>query len=177
MTTTTLITMLLMISTMAPGQSAVDWTVYLRRVGPLRIGMPLSEVRRVLRDPQAFLAWTDKEPDDSECAYLQSSRIPKSLGFMFQKGSLVRIDIRERGVRTASGAEVGDTEDRIKQMYPGRTVVEPHHYLPENGHYINYIPMDAVDSNYGVVFETENSRVTSFRIGTRAAIALVEGCS
>jgi len=157
-------------------QSFADWIVYLRRAGPIRIGMSISDVRGALGDPQAYLAWTDKEPDNSECAYLQSSAIPKSLGFMFQKGRVVRIDVREPGIRTASGAAVGDTEGKIKGLYQGRIRVEPHHYLPDTGHYLKYISVDRADRNYGMVFETEHERVTSFRVGTRSAIALVEGC-
>jgi hypothetical protein len=155
------------------------WTVYLRKAGPLRIGMSISEVRRELQDSKAFLAYgsMDPEPDDAECAYLESGRIPKHVGLMFQNGKLVRIDVYERGIRTASGAQVGDSESRIKRLYPNRIKVEPHHYSPESGHYLNYLPSKRGDSGYGMVFETDNGVVTSFRVGTDAAIALVEGCS
>ena len=37
------------------GQAPVDWTVYLRRAGPVRIGMAVGEVRRILADPKAYL--------------------------------------------------------------------------------------------------------------------------
>jgi hypothetical protein len=158
-------------------QSTLDWTVYLRRVGPIRIGMPIAEVRRVLGDRDAFLEWTGREPDNSECAYLQSPAIPKSLGLMFQKGLLVRVDVRETGIRTASGVGVGDTKEKIKGLYGSRITVEPHHYLPETGHYLKYTPVDGADRAYEIIFETEDSRVTRFRTGTRAAVALVEGCS
>jgi hypothetical protein len=159
--------------------ASTAWTVYLRKAGSLRIGMSLSEVRKVIQDPKAFLAYgsMDPEPDDSECAYLESIRIPKKLGLMFQNGKLVRIDVCARGIRTASGAQVGDSESRIKRLYPNRIKVGPHHYIPESGHYLNYFPLDKTDSGYGMVFETDNGIVTSFRIGTVAAIALVEGCS
>jgi hypothetical protein len=159
--------------------ASTAWTVYLRKAGPLRIGMSIDEVRGVIQDAKAFLAYgsMDPEPDDSECAYLQSIRIPKQLGLMFQNGKLVRIDVDERGIRTASGAQVGDSESRIKKLYPNRIKVEPHHYIPESGHYLNYLPFDRTDKDYGIVFETNNGMVTSFRVGTLAAIALVEGCS
>jgi hypothetical protein len=32
-----------------------DWTIYLRRVGPLTIGTSLDEVRRIVGDPTAYL--------------------------------------------------------------------------------------------------------------------------
>jgi hypothetical protein len=157
--------------------ASADWTAYLHHTGPIKIGMPLIEVRRVLRDPQAFLSGNDPEVPLDECAYLESKQLPKGLGLMFRKGIVVRIDIFEKGIRTASGAEVGDREDKIKRLYPGRITVEPHHYDPENGHYLNYTPIDPAERDYGIVFETENGVVTTFRVGTQAAIALVEGCS
>jgi hypothetical protein len=98
----------------AAAQSPVKWTVYLRRAGPARIGMSLSEVRRILADPQAALAWVGKEPDDSPCAYLRSAKIPQPLGFMFQHGRLVRIDVRGGDIRTASGAGIGVPKRRSR---------------------------------------------------------------
>jgi hypothetical protein len=111
------------------------------------------------------------------CAYLESKALPEHLGFMFAKGRVVRIDVSSVGIRTASGAGVGDTEAQIKDLYLGRITVEPHHNLPENGHYLNYSPENLVDRGYGIVFETDGKVVTEFRVGTLAAIALVEGCS
>ena len=96
---------------------------------------------------------------------------------MFVKGRVVRVDVTKVGIRTASGAGVGDTENKIKQSYPGRITIEAHHYLPEKGHYLDYSPKDTVERKYGIVFETDGEKVTSFRAGTQAAIALVEGCS
>ena len=79
-------------------------------------------------------------------------------------------------MRTVSGAGVGDTEEKIKKLYPAQITIEPHHYDPEKGHYLNYWPKDG-KHEYGMVFETDGEKVTSFRVGTNAAIALVEGCS
>jgi hypothetical protein len=94
-----------------------------------------------------------------------------------QRRKVVRIDVFKAGIRTANGVGVGDTEDDVKRKYPGRITTEPHHYAPETGHYLNYDPPDRADRNFGMVFETDKGKVTSFRTGTLAAIALVEGCS
>jgi hypothetical protein len=156
--------------------AATDWTVSLRGAGPVRLGMTLSEVRRVLGDRAAHLEGNTPEVALDVCAYLESKAIPEHLGFMFARGRVVRVDVSGTGVRTASGAGVGDTEERIKRLYPAQITVEPHHYDPEKGHYLNYWPKDA-KREYGMVFETDGEKVTSFRVGTSAAIALVEGCS
>lgn len=139
--------------------------------------MTLAEVRKAIGDPRAYLRGNAPEVPLRECAYLESTVPPKGLGFMFAKGRVVRIDVFEIGVRTASSAGVGDTEEKIKQLYPGRITVEPHHYNVEKGHYLNYAPTNPAERGYGMVFETDGERVTAFRVGTTAAIALVEGCS
>jgi hypothetical protein len=159
-----------------PLNRATDWTVYLRRAGPVQIGMTLGTVRRVLGDPTARLEGNAPEVPLNRCAYLESKSLPEGLGFMFEADRVVRIDVFKAGIKTGSGVGVGDTEDRVKRLYSGRITVEPHHYKPE-GHYLNYSPMSAVERNYGMVFETDGAKVTSFRTGTLAAIALVEGCS
>ena len=153
----------------------IDWTVHLRSAGPVKIGMSLSEVRMALNDPRARLEGSDPEPAGSPCAYLRSRAIPRDIGFMFAKGRVVRIDVNGPGIRTPSGAQVGDSEEKIKRLYPNRITVERHKYL-ETGHYLKYSPAEDSDRGYGMVFETDKNKVTSFRTGTLAAIALVEGC-
>ena len=166
-------------SSSGPLVSKGEWTVYLRRAGPVYFGMSFSELRRVLEDPRASLDISDPDSPsvDTGCSYLKSTKLPEHLGLMLDNRRLVRIDVDARGAaRTASGARVGDTEERIKGLYPGRIRVERHHYDP-NGHYLIYTPADEQDRHYEIVFETDGKRVTSFRAGRSSATALVEGCS
>jgi hypothetical protein len=156
----------------------IDWTIQLRNAGPLNIGMSIAEVRRILNDETASLIyWEDPAPDNFECAYLESAKKPKDLGLMFQNGYLVRIDVHKREIQAASGARVGDSEERIKELYPGQIKVEPHDHISKSGRYLIYKPADSKDQNYGMIFETYNGSVTSFRTGTEAAITLSEGCN
>src|SRR5262245_37369145 len=101
-----------------------NWTVYLHRVGPLTIGATISETRRILGDPDARLVQAlhqDRtlplEPDDSPCAYLVSLKLPEQLGLMFQRERLARVDVSKSGIKTASGAQVGDPESQILRLY------------------------------------------------------------
>lgn len=136
--------------------------------------MSVSQVRSVLGDPAARLIGNPPDVPLECCAYLDSAGLPSGLGLMFANGRLVRIDIYERGIRTASGAEVGDVEEKIRRLYA--ISAEPHHYVP-NGHYLRYTPRGVADRGIGIVFETDGAKVTSYRVGTLDAIALVEGCS
>ena len=94
---------------------------------------------------------------------------------MFSQGRVVRFDVDQLGIRTEAGAGIGDTESRIKELYRGHILIEPHHY-DDNGHYLHYAAGNR-DHGFGIIFETDGTRVTSFRAGTEAAISLVEGCS
>ena len=163
---------------------ATDWTVYLRRAGPLIIRMPIDEVRRVLDEQDAFLVQALKggpdlprEADNSPCAYLVTRKAPDQIGLMFQNGRLARVDIWKPGIRTLSGAQVGDAETRILQLYGARIEVSQHHHPPAGAHYMMFTPVDVVDGGYQMLFETDGSKVTQFRIGTRAAVEQVEGCA
>jgi hypothetical protein len=157
-----------------------DWTIFLQRADRIRFGMSLSEVRRVIGDSGASLYVSDPDNPlgDRGCTYLESARLPEHLGFMFDNRRVVRVDVSSRSVaQTASGARVGDTEERIKALYPGRIRVEPHKYDPETGHYLFFVPKDSSDKGHEIVFETDGKRVTQFRVGFSSAKALVEGCS
>ncbi|MGJ5817342.1 hypothetical protein [Paludibaculum fermentans] len=95
---------------------------------------------------------------------------------MFAEGRLVRIDVFRYQIKTTTGAAIGDAEARIKKLYPGGMTVQPHTYV-DGGHYLQYLPPGKAEPKWGILFETDGQRVTSFRIGTLAAIELVEGCS
>ena len=152
------------------------WTVYLRRAGPVQVGMSLRQVRGVLDDHSAFLEGNAPVVSLDDCAYITSAKLPSQLGLMVERGRVVRIDVWKRGIATASGIQVGATEDEVKVAYKGRIDVQPHKYDPA-GHYLRYVPADASDRRLGMVFETDGQRVTSFRAGTVGAISLVEGCA
>jgi len=157
----------------AASQTVTDWTVYLRHAGPMQISMTLEEARHIVSDPNAKLA----TPGDNveECGYLRSQTLPDGLELMFSRGRLVRIDVRKQGIRTASGAGVGDTETRIQSLYPGHIQVTQHHY-DSDGHYLTYKPQDAADQDFELLFETSHGKVTSFRTGFREPVRWVEGC-
>ncbi len=138
--------------------------------------MTLTEVRRVLSDTGARLEGNEPDVPLNECAYLKSQRLPSGIGLMFSQGRVVRIDVFEPFTKTSTGAGAGDSEDRIKKLYPGRIQVAPHPYVDE-GHYLMYTPTPRAEPQFGMVFETDGRRVTSFRVGTLDAIALIEGCS
>jgi hypothetical protein len=160
--------------------AAQNWTVYLHHSGPLAIGMTVDEARKALGDADAHLAFGDREPDDAECSYLESPRLPAGLTVIFQNGKLTRMDVwGSSDIHTASGAHIGEDESQVIATYrrEGRVDVSPHPYLQQEGHYVEWHPRSATDSGLSLLFETMDGKVTSYRFGLVRAVAMIEGCS
>ncbi|MFM1843333.1 MAG: hypothetical protein RLZZ490_2075, partial [Cyanobacteriota bacterium] len=114
--------------------------------------------------------------DNPECAYYTIPGV-SGLAFMVTNGRIARIDITDKSpLTTLSGAKIGDSESRIKALYPGQIRVETHKY-DRQGHYLIFVPKDAVDKDYRLIFETDGKVVTRWRVGRLPAVEWVEGCS
>ncbi len=70
-------------------------------------------------------------------------------------GKIARVDVENKFTTTTEGAHVGDSEARIKRLYPGGLRVTPHAYI--EGHYLT---VTSPDGKRGYVFETDGRRVT-----------------
>lgn len=148
--------------------------VYIKGIGSVRVGMTVAEASKAagikLVRPSGY------EPNAS-CYYVQPQSTPKGMSFMVTDGRIARVDVgANKQITTISGAKIGDTEARIKSLYPGKIQVSPHKYVPK-GHYLKFVPKDASDKNYALVFETDGKRVTEFRAGKLPEVDYVEGCS
>lgn len=155
-------------STSSSGDRKVgDWDVTPAGIGPLRAGMTLAESKTVTHDNLAVPAKT------SECDYVRPKSGPKGIAIMFEKGVLSRVDVTVGTVKTVDGAGIGDSEDRIKSLYPGQVKVTPHKYT--DGHYLVVTPAGGGENR--IVFETDGKKVTRFRSGREPAVEYVEGCA
>jgi hypothetical protein len=108
----------------------------------------------------------------SECDYVRPKSEPKHLAFMVEKGKIARVEIQAGSdIATAEGAKIGDTESRIKTLYPG-IEVRPSKYGA--GHTLVYT--SRADANDRIVFESDGKKVVSYRSGKMPAVEYVEGC-
>src|SRR5271169_1981219 len=146
-----------------------SWVVRDDGIGPVKIGMSLSELSIVLREKLSM----PEEKDDQSCFYVDSSK-HAGIGFMVLDGRVARIDVDSPGVRTSKGIQVGDSAARALRVYGPKLKIEPHFYTSPEGHYLTIY---SSDSRYGIRFETDNGKIDMFYAGTSAAISLVEGCS
>lgn len=113
-------------------------------------------------------------PKHASCHFAHPAAFPPGAKLMLLDDVVARIDVDSTGIRTAEGAQVGDSEARIFELYRGRVASLPHKYL-KDGHNLVVWQPSTVTSRY--VFETDGKKVIRYRVGRPPAIDLVEGCS
>lgn len=149
----------------APNQPVAGrWTVSETGIGPIRIGMTILEAETALQE-------SFKLPlQAGTCYNLKPSRMPSGTSLMIVDGQIVRVDVETPQIATDVGARVGDSEGKIRSLYP-ETQTAPHKYV--QGFYLTVRPA----GNYRIVFETQNGKVTRFRAGRMPEVGWVEGCA
>lgn len=97
------------------------------------------------------------------------------IGFMFERGRFVRIDVDDPALVAPGGGRIGMSTHEIASRYVQRAEVQPHKYV-DGAQYLR-VP-DAGGSGQVLLFETDSDgRVTRWRIGTPPQIDYVEGCA
>jgi hypothetical protein len=97
----------------------------------------------------------------------------EGLWFMISNDRVVRIEVTAAGITTKSGLGVGDSDDRVKELFP-TVEVTPHKYVAPDG---NYLTVWSASHKAAVRFETLQGKVTSFYAGQVPQVEYVEGCS
>jgi hypothetical protein len=140
-------------------------------VGGVRVGMTVKQAAKA-----AGVNLVPSYKDGNyECRYVQPQSGPKNIGMMVSKDRIVRIDIyKGSSIKTLKGAGIGDSEARIKSLYPSRIEVSKHKYT--KGHYLTFVPADRADQ-HRIVFETDGRKVLNYRVGKLPDVEYVEGCS
>lgn len=144
--------------------------------------MPQRQAHRTILicwGPLLALAGCASPGDDTsgsgERAPPRLSGLPSNVLLMVVDGRVERVEVIDTLVATEAGARVGDNEQRIRALYPGRVRTQPHKYT--DGQYL-IVPLGAgADSVFRFVFETEQEKVSRYRAGRLPAVEWVEGCS
>jgi hypothetical protein len=149
-----------------------EWTVSPAGYGPVHAGMTLAQAAQA-----SGRAFGEPQMGSVECDYflLADDTVRGSAHFMVVNGQIARVDINDSTVSTAEGARIGDTEERIMELYPGRVTVQPHKYT--DGHYLVVTTTAPADSGHHIIFETDGQRVTTYRAGRMPEVEYIEGCS
>jgi hypothetical protein len=147
-----------------------DVTVNEDGFGQIQIGMSL--------DDAVNMGLLNRNPNmNSQCDYVYpavGAGVPENVGVMVVKGKIVRIDVDTGAVTTDDGAKIGDSEDRIKNIYGDDVKVTAHKYNP-GWHYMTVMG-DSTSAGRAIVFETDGKKVTRYRAGELPEVQWVEGC-
>jgi hypothetical protein len=154
----------LVILTAAVCFASDGWIVRDDGVGPVKIGMSLPQLNTALHEKFAM----PENKEDQGCFYVNPTKHPQ-VSFMIENSRLVRVDVDKSGVATDKGVQVGDSEERVRQVYGPRLEIGQHHYT--DGHYLT-----VRSGGRGIRFETDQGKVSTFYAGTFEAIQYVEGC-
>jgi hypothetical protein len=159
----------------ASGQSQLTAAskVAIDGIGPIRVGMTIQQAEASAR----IRLLSPEGSKLGDCWYVKPQDGPRDVSFMVIGGQIARVDIYGNSrITTVRGAKIGDSEDRIKSLYPGQIRVTSHEYV-RGGHYLTFVPRDASDRKYRLVFETDGRRVKQFRGGRLPEVEYVEGCA
>lgn len=143
-----------------------NYVVTFNGFGSVKVGMTIAQASQALG---AELV-RGKGYEDT-CFYVDPKGI-QGVRFMVTNDKIARIDVSSNKYATDKGARIGDTEARIKSLYPGIKVY-PQKY-DEKKHDVE---INSGDKKYLIIFETDGRRVTGFRVGNTEEVGYVEGCS
>jgi hypothetical protein len=138
------------------------WVVRMDGVGPVKIGMTLSELNNVLHEKFSM----PENKNDQGCFYV-NPRKHAHIAFMIEDGHLVRVDVDRAGVLTAEGIRVGDSEAHALKIYGPGLKVAPSQYTGPEGHYLT---LRSSSGRYGIRFETDKGKIGMFYAGSFEAI-------
>jgi hypothetical protein len=142
-------------------------------IGPIRVGMTVAEASR-----SAELTLVKSSTlNRLFCTYLEAQGGPKGINFMVENDRIVIVyNSSNNQVTTIKGAKIGDTEERIFALYPGQIQATKSPRSPKENKYLTFVPIDAADKNYRMIFEMSNHRVINFRSGKLPEVRDVEHC-
>ena len=135
-------------------------------IGPLTFGMTIALAQPAIGT--RLLTENGRAPA-GECFYVKPERGPDGVFMMVSKSTIERVDIRSGNVKTRSGLGIGTTLDQLKTALKDQ--------LQINGNTAVFVPTSANDANYRVIFETDGTKVTSFRAGKVPEVTNPVGCA
>src|SRR6266536_1173133 len=105
--------------------AADNWKVLPNGIGPIKIGMKLSELKTDLH--LSYSIELAQDSDQKTCFYANLHG-QSGISLMILNGRVARVDIDNRDTQTVEGIHNGDSEARARSVYGKRMKVTPHAY-------------------------------------------------
>ena len=150
--------------------AANDWEVLPNGVGPIKVGMRLSNLKTDLH--LSYSIEFAQDSDQKTCFYANLRDQP-GISLMILNGRVARVDIDNKDTKSAEGIRNGDLEAHALSVYGKRMKVTPHAYTGPEGHYLT---VRTTDGRYGIRFETDEGKIVRYYAGRSDAISYIEGC-
>ena len=112
--------------------------------------------------------WTGLPPegDRPQCYTVQPATGPVGIHFTVMDGFIERVDISNPIITTRSGAGVGSSEADLVELFGDALEVEE---IP-GGRQITFVPTDASDRSFRIIWVTDGQFVVSMRAGRTAIV-------
>jgi hypothetical protein len=138
------------------GKPTLDRASSLSTVGldTVTFGMTVKQAEKA--------AGTEMVPEaapNADCYWVTPTEAPKGIRFMVSEGTIERVDIVAGPITTRSGIGIGTPVERVIELFGDQ--VDP----SADGATLVFVPSDASDSEFRVIFETDTKVVTSLRSG------------
>lgn len=146
---------------------SADPAIEFDRVGNMKVGTPLDQIRAQLEQPIQKFA----QDPGGHCFYARMKKNQRYL-LMFIEDLLARVEVMQPGLTTVAGIEVGDPISKVQEAYGPALKIEPDAYDDRE----RYLTATSDDGKYAIRFTTSNSKVSSIIFGTTKSVLYVEGC-
>jgi hypothetical protein len=164
--------LILVLVSLPIGAAQSSWVATFGHVGPLKLGMPLAVVSKVFGEH--FSPPTVPEADPTRRCFYEVPKRDRGIELMIIDGRLARIDVVNRGIETANGVSVGDTQAKAAHAYGLRLSVMPAFYDLRDGRFLTVTAANGVES---IRFVTLRGRITAYYVGTARTVQYAEGCA
>ena len=109
-----------------------------------------------------------------ECFLATPDDAPSGITFWIVESTVERVDIDSPVITTLSGAGLGDSETRIFELFGERIQTRP--LTDGSGNLLAYVPTDASDRQFRVMFQTDGERVVRLWSGRLPWVEWMAGC-
>jgi hypothetical protein len=115
-------------------------------------------------------------PGTSACQLVSLASGAPGVSFLLVNGRVERVDIAAAPISTRSGARVGSSVAQVRALYPGQ-IEDAARPDGQPGGALVFVPKDAADANFRLVFSTDGTTVVSYRAGRVPGVLAPTGCA